>query len=67
MKGRRQKRSSIEFFKLVKEAEKELEVLEKLWELGVINWRDQRRYRAEVEPFILDPEDIRLNIVRIIR
>lgn len=65
MKGRR--RQKYEYLKWVKEAEKELESLERLWELGVIKWRDERQYKSEIEPFSYFDADIKLNVLRVIR
>jgi hypothetical protein len=70
MKGRqRRQRNYGEFFRVLKESERELEALERLWELGVVRWRDERRYRSEVEPFNydLDADSIKPNILRVIR
>jgi hypothetical protein len=55
MKGRqRQKRGSVEFFKLVKEAEKELERIEMFWAAGIVKRRDEIQYYSEVEPYCSD-------------
>ena len=66
MKGRR--RQAYEYFRWLKEAEKEIEVLERQWELGIIRWRDERQYYSEVEPFYCDYDNApNLNILRVIR
>ena len=64
MKGRRR---HYEYLKWVKEAEKEIEALERQWELGIVRWRDERQYKSENEPFSYFEADIKLNVLRVIR
>jgi hypothetical protein len=66
MKGRRQKRA-YEYLKWVRDADKEIEVVERLWEWGVVKWRDERQYKSETDPFSYSDTDIRLNVLRVIR
>ncbi|MDT7879017.1 MAG: hypothetical protein RQ862_10755 [Candidatus Caldarchaeales archaeon] len=66
MKGRRRQKA-YEYFKWVKEVEEEVKKLEDLWELGIIGWRDQKRYLNEIEPFFTSDLEFRLDAVRIIR
>jgi hypothetical protein len=66
MRGRR--RQSYEYFRWLKEAEREIEALERQWELGIVRWRDEKRYRAEIEPFNYDFDaEFKPNILRVIR
>ena len=67
MKGRRQKKA-YEYLKWLKQCEREVEALERLWELGVIKWRDERQYYSEVEPYYSDMDfGVRIDALRIIR
>jgi hypothetical protein len=66
MKGRRQKKA-YEYFRWLRECEKEVEVLERLWEWGIVKWRDERQYKSEIEPFSPYIDDINVNVLRIIR
>jgi hypothetical protein len=65
MKGRR--RRAYEYFRWLKDAEREIEALERLWELGIVKWRDERQYKSETEPFPYLDADIKLNVLRVIR
>jgi hypothetical protein len=66
MKGRR--RQNEYYFQWLNQTKKEIEALERLWELGVIRWRDERQYRSEIEPFYSDfDETPNLRILRVIR
>jgi len=66
MKGRR--RPAYEYFRWLKEAEREIEALERQWELGVVKWKDEKRYREEIEPFnFYESEEVKLSILAVIR
>jgi hypothetical protein len=66
MKGRRQKKA-YEYLKWIRDNEKEIKALERLWELGIVKWRDERQYKSETEPFSYLDADIKLNVLRVIR
>ena len=57
-----------EYLNWLKQCEREMEALERLWELGVVRWRDEERYRQEIDPFnAYESEGVKLNIIAVIR
>jgi hypothetical protein len=66
VKAKRKRPDYGEFTRIVREAERELESVERLWRLGVIAWRDQKQYQEEIEPFSFD-QPLQINVLRVIR